>query len=75
MSTLFLAFILMTTASSYEPKEAERKKMKQQGRKIGMMVGTQTRSVPGLYMKEAGEEKYKEVAEAELKKLVEEALQ
>ena len=60
---------------SYEPKEAERKKMKQQGRKIGMMVGTQTRSVPGLYMKEAGEEKYKEVAEAELKKLAGEALQ
>ena len=49
--------------------------MKQQGQKIGMMVGTQTRYVPGLYMKEAGEEKYKEVAEAELKKLAGEALQ
>lgn len=38
-------------------------------RDTGMMVGTRTKYVPGLYMKEAGIEKYKEVAEAELKKL------
>lgn len=38
-------------------------------RDVGMMVGTDTQYVPGLYMKEAGSDKYKEVAEAELRKL------
>lgn len=36
---------------------------------VGIMVGTKTKYVPGLYMKEAGEDKYQEVAEAELSKL------
>ena len=44
-------------------------------RNVGMVVGTRTKYVPGLYMKEAGIEKYKEVAEAELKKLTGEAFQ
>ena len=44
-------------------------------RDVGMVVGTKTKYVPGLYMKEAGIEKYKEVAEAELKKLPGEAFQ
>lgn len=44
-------------------------------RDVGMMVGTRTKYVPGLYMKEAGEEKYKEVAETELRKLAGEMFQ
>lgn len=44
-------------------------------RDVGLMVGTKTRYVPGRYMKEAGEEKYKEVAETELHKLVKEMFQ
>lgn len=44
-------------------------------RDVGMMVGTKTKYVPGLYMKEAGVEKYKEVAEAELRKLPGEVFQ
>lgn len=44
-------------------------------RDVGMMVGTKTKYVPGLYMKEAGVEKYKEVAEAELRKLTGEVFQ
>lgn len=38
-------------------------------RDVGLVVGTKTKYVPGLYMKEAGIEKYKEVAEEELRKL------
>ncbi len=45
------------------------------GKKIGLMVGTKTKEVPGLYMKEAGIEKYREVAETELRKLAGEAFQ
>lgn len=36
---------------------------------VGMMVGTKTKYVDGLYMKEAGIEKFKEVSEAELRNL------
>jgi len=60
---------------SYEPKEAERKKMKKSGKKIGMMVGTKTTKVEGLEMKEKGIEKFREVAETELKKLAKEMFQ
>lgn len=42
--------------------------------KVGMMVGTKTSYVPGVYMKEAGVDKYEEVAEAELRKLAGEVL-
>ncbi len=38
-------------------------------RDTGLMVGTKTSYVPGVYMKEAAEDKYKEVAETELRKL------
>lgn len=38
-------------------------------RDTGMMVGTKTKYVPGLYMKEAGLDKYKEIASEELRKL------
>ena len=41
-------------------------------RDVGMVVGTKTKYVPGLYMKEAGVDKYKEVAEKELDKLAKE---
>lgn len=41
-------------------------------RDVGMVVGTKTKYVEGLYMKEAGVDKYKEVAEAELDKLAKE---
>jgi len=40
----------------------------------GMMVGTKTSYVPGLYMKEKALDKYKEVVESELKKLGREVL-
>jgi len=40
----------------------------------GMMVGTKTSYVPGLYMKEKAVDKYKEVTESELKKLSREVL-
>ena len=55
---------------SYEPSGKDKG-----GKKIGMVVGTKTTEVPGLYMKEKALDKYKEVAEAELKKLPEEAFQ
>lgn len=38
-------------------------------RDVGIVVGTRTKYVPGLYMKEAGIEKFKKVAETELNKL------
>lgn len=38
-------------------------------RDVGMVVGTKTTYVPGVYMKEAGVDKYAEVAETELRKL------
>lgn len=41
----------------------------------GMVVGTRTQYVPGLYMKEAGTDRYREVAEKELRKLAEEMFQ
>lgn len=41
-------------------------------RNVGMLVGTKTKYVEGLYMKEAGIDKYKEVAEKELGKLAKE---
>ena len=44
-------------------------------RDVGLVVGTKTKYVPGLYMKEAGVEKYKEVAETELRKLTGEVFQ
>lgn len=59
---------------SYEPKEAKRKEMKKQGKKIGMMVGTQTTEVEGLYMADKAIDKYKEIAESELRKLAGEVL-
>lgn len=43
-------------------------------RDVGMMVGTKTKYVPGLYMKEKGVDKYKDVAGAELRKLAGEVL-
>ena len=49
---------------SYEPSGKDKG-----GKKIGMVVGTKTTEVPGLYMKEKALDKYKVVAEAELKKL------
>lgn len=42
---------------------------------VGLVVGTKTKYVEGLYMKEAGIEKYKEVAEKELDKLAKEMFQ
>lgn len=39
---------------------------------VGIMVGTQTTYVPGLYMCEAGEKAFDEYTDAELKKLAEE---
>ena len=53
---------------SYEPSGKDK-----DGKKIGMMVGTKTTEVPGLYMVEKGVEKFKEVAEAELRKIPGEA--
>ena len=44
-------------------------------RDVGFIVGTKTTYVDGLYMKEAGVEKYKEVAEKELDKLAKEMFQ
>ena len=44
-------------------------------RDVGLVVGTKTTYVDGLYMKEAGVEKYKEVAEKELGKLEKEMFQ
>lgn len=41
-------------------------------RNVGMVVGTKTKYVEGLYMKEAGIDKYKEVAEKELSTLAKE---
>lgn len=38
-------------------------------RDVGLVVGTKTKYVPGLYMKEKAIDKYKEITEAELKKL------
>lgn len=55
---------------SYEPTGKDQK-----GKKIGLVVGTKTTEVPGLYMKEAGVDKYKEVAEAELRKFTGEVFQ
>ena len=43
-------------------------------RDVGMVVGTKTTYVPGVYMKEAGVDKYEEVAETELRKLAGEVL-
>lgn len=43
-------------------------------RDVGMIVGTKTKYVPGLYMKEKGVDKYKDVAGAELRKLAGEVL-
>lgn len=44
-------------------------------RDVGLVVGTKTKYVEGLYMKEAGIDKYKEVAEKELDKLAKEMFQ
>lgn len=44
-------------------------------RDVGMVVGTKTKYVEGLYMKEAGIDKYKEVAEKELDKFAKEMFQ
>lgn len=44
-------------------------------RDVGMVVGTKTRHVDGLYMKEAGVDKYKEVSEKELGGLAKEMFQ
>lgn len=41
----------------------------------GIMVGTKTTYVPGLYMKEKGVDKYQEAAESELPKLAQEVFQ
>lgn len=49
---------------SYEPTGKD-----ENGKKIGMMVGTQTTEVEGLGMAEKGIDKFKEVAEIELNKL------
>lgn len=57
---------------SYEPKEDERKKMEEQGKKIGMMVGTKTTKVEGLDIVKKALEKYDEVAKIELDKLAKE---
>ena len=42
---------------------------------VGLVVGTKTKRVKGLHMKEAAIEKYKEVAETELQKLEKEMFQ
>ena len=44
-------------------------------RDVGMMVGTRTRYVPGLYMREKGVDKYSDMAESELRKLAGEVLE
>lgn len=44
------------------------------GKNFGIIVGTKTAYVPGVYMKEAGVEKYKEVTEKELRVLGKKAL-
>lgn len=44
-------------------------------RDVGLVVGTKTKYVDGLYMKEAGVDEYKEVAEKELDKLAKEMFQ
>ena len=44
-------------------------------RDVGMMVGTRTKYVPGLYMREKGVDKYSDVAESELRKLAGEVLE
>lgn len=44
-------------------------------RDVGLVVGTKTKKIPGLYMKEAGIDKYKEVAEKELRTLAGEVFQ
>lgn len=49
---------------SYEPTGKDEK-----GKKIGMMVGTQTTEVEGLAMSDKGIDKFKEVAAIELNKL------
>lgn len=54
---------------SYDPKLGK-KKGKKKGKVIGIVVGTKTKYVPGRYMKEAGVDKYKDVMEVELHKLV-----
>lgn len=43
-------------------------------RDVGMMVGTKTRYVPGLYMREKGVDRYRAAAESELRKLAGEVL-
>lgn len=45
------------------------------GRPGGMMVGTRTSYVPGLYMKEKAGERYRETVEAELPGLAKEMLE
>ena len=45
------------------------------GRPGGMMVGTKTSYVPGLYMKEKAVERYQETVEAELPKVSKEMLE
>lgn len=55
---------------SYEPTGKDKN-----GKKVGMMVGTKTTEVPGLYMKEKAVDKYKEVAAKELDKLAKEMFQ
>ncbi|MDE6901664.1 MAG: HK97 gp10 family phage protein [Lachnospiraceae bacterium] len=55
---------------SYDPTGKDK-----DGKKTGLVVGTKTKKVPGLYMKEAGTEKYQEAAEAELRKLAGEVFQ
>lgn len=44
-------------------------------RDVGMVVGTKTKHVDGLYMKEAGVDQYREVAEKELGGLAKEMFQ
>lgn len=60
---------------SFAPKEADREKLRKDGVKVGMMVGTKTTSVEALDMKEAGIDKFKEVCEIELPKLAREMFQ
>lgn len=45
------------------------------GRPGGMMVGTKTSYIPGLYMKEKAVERYRETAETELPRLAKEMLE
>lgn len=52
---------------SYEPTGKDK-----EGKKIGMMVGTQTTEVEGLYMVDKAIDKYKDVTEMELRKFVKE---